>query len=92
MTKAEKRVKWRRTVFGMMANFDVPQDCSVVVVCVNGGKHGQLHPVDVLLPHQIYYKDCQRWLKENEATEITLIQVMPPFTMRPSGGANDEAR
>ena len=68
-----KGVKWVRSGFGLVARFDVPHDCEVVIACVNGGSHYQLQPVAVCLPHQIYYENCKRWLKENDAREITII-------------------
>ncbi len=67
------KVKWMPTGFGLVATFDTPDDCGVVIVCVNGGSHYQLHPVAVRLPGQIYHKDCVRWLKEYDAREITIV-------------------
>lgn len=66
-------VKWRRSKFGMYVEYNLPFRCGVVIVCVMGGSHYQLHPVAVRLPHQVYYKDCKAWLKEHNATEIVLI-------------------
>jgi len=59
--------------FGLAANVDMPEGCNVIIVCVNGGSHYQLFPVALLLPHQLYYNDAKRLLKEHNATEIVVI-------------------
>lgn len=65
-------VKWRRSHFGLWADYEHPE-CDVVVVCVMGGSHYELHPIALRLPHQIYKDECERWLKEHNAKEIVVI-------------------
>lgn len=72
-TKKTSAIKWRRSTFGKWADYDVPDDCNVIVLCVMGGRHLQMHPVTVLLPHQVYKKNCRELLKEYGATEIVLL-------------------
>lgn len=79
MADSKKAVKWRRSSFGLYADYSTRPECGVVVVCVNGGSHMQLHPIAVLLPHQIYKDRCSRWLKEHDATEIVVLPVVGDY-------------
>jgi hypothetical protein len=73
--KAKKSsvVTWHKSTFGKWADYPIPDDCDVVVLCVMGGPYLQIEPIRVLLPHQVYKTECRKLLKETGATEIILL-------------------
>lgn len=54
--------------------FKLPEEATVVVLCCNKG-YG-LEPIKVLLPHQIYKEDLQKYKKESPDIEsFTILPV-----------------
>ena len=69
-------VKYTKTTFGEMLDFEVPPGCTQVVVCVDHRLAGH-KPKTLLLPHQVYRHTMLDLLKEcgNSAESITVIPV-----------------
>lgn len=59
--KVEPLVRRCRTGFGMALIPKIPDDCDVVIVCVN---NFGLHPKLLLLPHQLYERTARELFKE----------------------------
>ncbi len=71
--KVKPVVTWRRSTFGKWADYKIPDDCDVIVLCVMGGSYLQMTPIRLLLPGQVYKTECRTLLKETGATEIVLL-------------------
>ena len=52
----------QKTTFGTMV--DVPVSTGLMLVCVNRG--GGWEPKRVLLPHQLYTQDAEKWIAEGK--------------------------
>ena len=65
-----KGARWQSSSFGDFLCFDKPLDCDVIVVGVH---KGQIVPVRVMLPHQLYRQTVAEILKEHGAQEIHVI-------------------
>ena len=64
-------MKYVSTVFGLMLDYDVPEGCDMVVLCVDLHQHV---PLTVLLPHQVYRERLQELVaKYPEARSFTII-------------------
>lgn len=60
--KGKYLVALNDTGFGMLADLDVPENCSVVILAYNKG--GGLVPVSLCLPHQVYTRKVDELRKE----------------------------